>query len=126
MPRARAARVAVSYSAKPWPRLIGVGLEIGDEAARAGAPRNAAARALELRGERRRVARARGEGLVVAESAAADALAAVAIGAGEAGIERDLVHPLAVPLQHGAAEGVDALGEAAHAAVAAGFPPVSR
>ena len=97
---------------------VGVGLEIGDEAARAGALRNAATRALKLGGQRNLVARARREGFVVAEGAAADAFAAVAVGAGEAGVERDLVHPLAVPLQHGAAKGVDVVGENAHAASA--------
>ena len=70
---------------------------------------------------------------IVAKGAAADAFAAVAVGAGEAGVERDLVHPLAVPLQHGPAKGVDAVGKRAHAAeftdsasANPGFTPVSR
>jgi hypothetical protein len=108
---------------------VGVGLEIGDEAARAGAFCNAAARAVELHCERHRVTCARGKGFVIAEGAATDSLAAIAIGAGKAGVERDLVHPLAMPLQHGAAKGMDAVGEDAHAAATvtrSGLIPVNK
>jgi len=125
--RCRTARAARPHGHRCWCRL-----EIGDEASRAGAPANAAARAVELRGERRRVARAGGEDLLLQKVQPPIPLLPSRLGQ-VSRVKRDLVHPLAMPLQHGAAKSVDAVGQDAHAAndtnsgaMSSGFTPVCR
>jgi len=49
------------------------------------------------------------EGTVVAEGAAADTLDPIAVGASEAHIQGDLVHPLAVELEQVLAEGMNVI-----------------
>jgi len=78
---------------------VGGGLKIGQEVARAKAPREAADSFVDLvRNGHAREAAAGAEAAVVAKDAATDGDGAINVGAGEAGVDADFVDQVAEPL----------------------------
>jgi hypothetical protein len=90
---------------------VGVGLEIGQIPARAGASRDHRTSLGQLAGHVAAVVPLGREARVVAERAAAASAGAVHVGTDETGADRKLVHPLPVARAKGRAEGVHTIGQ---------------
>ena len=103
-------RLVIQLSELVYIRVgIRVGLEVGQVLPCPGALANDLPASSNLFNDSCWLAPVGAERHIITESAATPALAAINIGAGEFGINGNLVHALAITMQHGLTKGIDVL-----------------